>query len=105
LLFSLPSEHALAQYEDRYSFKYPRDFFNTGGAEVEYNPSVHKKIGILFINRTNLSLPEIANMVFNTSPFDRYKHFFTFALKRNFGKILQTTIFFPQGHMIIAVGQ
>jgi hypothetical protein len=84
ILLSLPSEQALAQYEDRYSFKYPGYFFNTGGTEVEFNPSVHKKIGILFRNRTNLSLPEIANMVFNTSPFGRYSQFFYFRIEEEF---------------------
>lgn len=80
----LPAGQALAQYDERYSFRYPKYFFNNGGPELRFNPSVHKKIGILTQNRTTLSLPEIAGMIFNTSPFDRYKQFFYFRIESEF---------------------
>lgn len=35
-LILLPFEHALAQNEERYSFKYPGDFFSQGGAMVDF---------------------------------------------------------------------
>jgi hypothetical protein len=86
VLLFLSLGQAVAQDEARYSFKYSEDFFRPGGTEVELNPSVHKKIGILFRNHTNLSLPEIANMVFNTSPFDSYRQFFYFRIEGEFSE-------------------
>ena len=104
-LITLPFEQALAQNDGRYSFKYPGDFFSPGGAEVEFDAPVHDKIGVLVTNRTTRSLSEITSMIFNTSPFDRYKQFFTFALKMNFVRTWQTIIPFPPGLMIITAGR
>lgn len=84
LLLFLPSKQTLAQYDARYAFKYPKDFFNPVGTGVDFNPSVHKKIGILIQNYTSLPLTEIADMIFNTSPFDRYKQFFYFRIEEEF---------------------
>ncbi|MFQ5962743.1 MAG: hypothetical protein ACE5KZ_00485 [Candidatus Scalinduaceae bacterium] len=86
LLLFLPSGQLLAQHDGRYSFKYPRNFFNPGGAEEVFNPSTHNKIGILIQNRTNRPLQEITTMIFNTSPFDRYKQFFYFRIEEEFSE-------------------
>ena len=77
-------ESVSAQNDRRYSFKYPGDFFISSGKEVEFDTSVHRKIGVLVSNRTTLSLPEITGMIFNTSPFDRYKQFFYFRVEEEF---------------------
>ena len=84
LLLALSSGRVLAQQDERYSFEYPGDFFNYGGEEVEFNASVHRKIGVLVSNRTTLPLSEITRMIFNTSPFDRYKQFFYFRIEGEF---------------------
>lgn len=84
LLLCLSSEQMLAQYDGRYPSKYPEDFFGPGGAEVNFNPSIHKKIGILIQNRARLSLSEITHMIFKTAPFDRYKRFFYFRIEEEF---------------------
>ncbi|HHT9139871.1 MAG TPA: hypothetical protein ACFYEA_01635 [Candidatus Tripitaka californicus] len=84
LLLSLPSEQTLAQYNGRYASRYPEDFFNPGGTEVNFNPSIHQKIGILIQNRTRLSLSEIAHMIFKTAPLDRYKRFFYLRIEEEF---------------------
>lgn len=84
LLLSLPLEQVLAQNNGRYSFNYPRDFFSSGGKEVEFNTSVHNKIGVLVTNRTTRTLSEITSMIFNASPFDRYKQFFYFRMEDEF---------------------
>ncbi|MGR3175229.1 MAG: hypothetical protein ACUZ8N_11625 [Candidatus Scalindua sp.] len=83
-LITLPFGQALAQNDGRYSFKYPGDFFSTGGAEVEFDASAHDKIGVLVTNRTARSLSEITRMIFNASPFDRYKQFFYFRIEDEF---------------------
>ena len=83
-LITLPFGQALAQNDGRYSFKYPDDFFSPGGAVVEFDASVHDKIGVLVTNRTTRSLSEITSMIFNTSPFDRYKQFFYFRIEDEF---------------------
>lgn len=80
----LSSEQIQAQQDGRYSFKYTEDFFNPGGSEIEFNTSIHNKIGILFQNYTGISLSEIADMIFNTSPFDRYRQFFYFRIEEEF---------------------
>ena len=81
-LLLLPIGQVLGQQDDRYSFKYPGDFFNDGGEEVELNASVHRKIGVLVSNRTARPLSEITRMIFNASPFDRYKQFFYFRIEQ-----------------------
>ena len=83
-LITMPFEQALAQNDGRYSFKYPGDFFSPGRAVVEFDASVHDKIGVLVTNRTARSLSEITRMIFNTSPFDRYKQFFYFRIEDEF---------------------
>jgi hypothetical protein len=83
-LITLPFEQALAQNDGRYSFKYPGDFFSPGVAEVEFEASAHDKIGVLVTNRTTRLLSEITRMIFNTSPFDRYKQFFYFRIEDEF---------------------
>ncbi len=83
-LITLPFEQVLAQNDGRYSFKYPGDFFSSGGAVVEFDASAHNKIGVLVTNRTTRSLSEITRMIFNTSPFDRYKQFFYFRIEDEF---------------------
>lgn len=83
-LITIPFEQALAQNDGRYSFKYPGDFFSSAGAEVEFDASVHDKIGVLVTNRTTRPLSEITRMIFNTSPFDRYKQFFYFRIEDEF---------------------
>ncbi|MHC4267250.1 MAG: M64 family metallopeptidase [Planctomycetota bacterium] len=84
LLLFLTLESVLAQNDGRYSFQYPGAFFLSDGKEVEFDISVHKKIGVLFSNRTTRSLPEITDMIFNTPPFDRYKQFFYFRVEEEF---------------------
>jgi len=84
LLITLPLEQALAQNDGRYSFKYLGDFFSPGGAAVEFEASAHNKIGVLVTNRTTRSLSEITRMIFNASPFDRYKQFFYFRIEDEF---------------------
>ncbi len=84
LLLLLPIGQVLAQHDGRYSFEYPGNFFNYGGEEVEFNASVHRKIGVLVSNRTTRPLSEITRMIFNTSPFDRYKQFFYFRIEEEF---------------------
>ena len=84
LLLSMPFEQVLAQNGGRYSFKYPGDFFGQGGAVVEFDASVHDKIGVLVTNRTTRSLSEITRMIFNASPFDRYRQFFYFRIEDEF---------------------
>ncbi len=83
-LITLPFEQVLAQNDGRYSFKYPGDFFSSAGAEVEFDASAHNKIGVLVTNRTTRPLSEITRMIFNTSPFDRYKQFFYFRIEDEF---------------------
>ncbi|MBS1259663.1 MAG: hypothetical protein MAG551_02738 [Candidatus Scalindua arabica] len=83
-LIILPFEQVLAQNDGRYSFKYPGNFFSQDGAVVEFDTSVHDKIGVLVTNRTTRSLSEITRMIFNTSPFDRYKQFFYFRIEDEF---------------------
>ncbi len=73
-----------AQNDKRYSFKYPVDFFISSGKEVKFDTSVHRKVGVLVSNRTTRSLPEITDIIFNTSPFDRYKQFFFFFFDEEF---------------------
>ena len=73
LVLLLPIGQVFGQHDGRYSFKYPGDFFNYGGEEVEFNASMHRKIGVLVSNRTTRPLSEITHMIFNASPFDRYK--------------------------------
>lgn len=80
-LLSLPSLQTSAQQDGRYTFRYPKEFFNNGGVKVDFDLSKHNKIGILMMNHTNLSLPEITGMIFNASPFDRYKQFFYFRVE------------------------
>ncbi|MGR3179324.1 MAG: hypothetical protein ACUZ8E_14845 [Candidatus Anammoxibacter sp.] len=80
MLFTLFSIKAQAQHNEQYTFKYPKDFFYNDRAVMQFNPSKHRKIGVLIQNQTNRSLPDIVNMIFNTSPFDRYKHFFYFRI-------------------------
>jgi hypothetical protein len=84
LLLLLPIGQVLAQHDGRYSFEYPGNFFNYGGEEVEFNASVHRKIGVLVSNRTTRPLSEVTRMIFNTSPFDRYKQFFFFRIEEEF---------------------
>ncbi|MBT3879871.1 MAG: hypothetical protein HOI47_10535 [Candidatus Scalindua sp.] len=84
LLLLLPIGQALGQHDEKYSFKYPGDFFNYGGEEVEFDASVHRKIGVLVSNRTTRPLSEITHMIFNTSPFYRYKPFFYFRIAEKF---------------------
>ena len=84
LLLLLPIGQALAQHDERYSSKYPGDFFNDGNEEVEFNASVHRRIGVLVSNRTTRPLSEITRMIFNASPFDRYKQFFYFRVEEEF---------------------
>ncbi len=84
LLFLLPIGQVLGQQDGRYSFKYPGGFFNDGGEEIEFNASAHRKIGVLVSNRTSRPLSEITRMIFNASPFDRYKQFFYFRVEEEF---------------------
>jgi hypothetical protein len=84
ILLSMASASVSAQNGGRYSFEYPGGFFNSNGKEVAFDTSVHRKIGVLVSNRTTLSLPEITRMIFNTSPFDRYKQFFYFRVEEEF---------------------
>lgn len=105
LLLLLPIGPVLAQHDGRYFFKYPGSFFNYGGEEVEFNVSVHRKIGVLVSNRTTRPLSEITRIIFNTSPFGRYKQFFYFRMKRNFVSIWQAIISFPPELMIMTAGQ
>lgn len=84
ILILFPSGLVIAQNNGKYSFQYPGDFFKDGGKEIEFNVSVHRKIGVLVSNRTALPLPEITRMIFNTSPFDRYKQFFYFRIEDEF---------------------
>ncbi|MCP5003773.1 MAG: hypothetical protein GY941_07440 [Planctomycetes bacterium] len=67
-------------------YKYPIDYFGSSGKEVEFDASVHKKIGVLVSNRTTRSLTEITGMIFNTPPFDRYKQFFYFRIEEEFSE-------------------
>ncbi|MEK6765696.1 MAG: hypothetical protein AABY49_05645 [Planctomycetota bacterium] len=84
ILLSLPLEQALAQHDGRYAFNYPRDFFSSGGKEVEFNTSVRNKIGVLVTNRTTRMLSEITRMIFSAPPFDRYKQVFYFRIEDEF---------------------
>jgi len=84
LLLLLPIGQVLAQHDGRYVFKYPGGFFTDGGKEVEFNASAHRKIGVLVSNRTTRPLSEITRMIFNSSPFDRYKQFFYFRIEVEF---------------------
>ena len=85
LLLFQTLESVPAQNDGRYSFKYPGELFSfLVVKKVEFDTSVHKKIGVLFSNRTTRSLPEITDMVFSTSPFDRYKQFFYFRIEKEF---------------------
>ncbi len=61
-LIILPLGQVLAQNDGRYSFKYPGDFFSSAGAEVEFDASVHDKIGVLVTNRTTRPLSEITRI-------------------------------------------
>ncbi|MFQ5863089.1 MAG: hypothetical protein ACE5IC_08185 [Candidatus Brocadiales bacterium] len=93
------AQQTLAQYDGRYFFKYPKDFFNNGGIELEFDPSLHKKIGILIQNHTSLLLPEIANMIFDISPFDRYRQFFYFRIEGEFREdIANNNIIFARAY-------
>ncbi len=84
ILLLLPIGQVFGQHDGRYSFKYPGDFFNYGGEEVGFNASMHRIIGVLVSNRTTRPLSEITHMIFNTSPFDRYKQFFYFRIEEEF---------------------
>ena len=70
-----------AQQESKYSLNYPADYFRNRGNVINFNPSAHKRIGVLVRNRTNLPLPKITDKIFGTSPFDRYRQFFYFRIE------------------------
>lgn len=97
-LIILTLEQVLAQDDERYSFKYHGDFFSPGGAVVEFDASAHDKIGILVANRTTRSLSEITRMIFNTSPFDRYKQFFYFRIEDEFREDLGNNTLFTRAY-------
>lgn len=69
-----------AQNDGRYAFKYNKKFYDNGGEEVDFDQSRYGKIGILIQNYTDRSLSDITNMIFNASPFDRYRQFFYFRI-------------------------
>lgn len=75
-----------AQNNEVYKFKYEKDFFDSGKKEITFNPSRHRKIGILIQYNTRSKLSDITNLIFNTSPFDRYKQFFYFRLADELNK-------------------
>jgi len=85
----LASRPLMAQNDGRYSFKYPRGFFSPRGETVEFDASLHNRIGVLVTNRTTRSLSEITRMIFSASPFDRYKQFFYFRIEGEFREDLK----------------
>ena len=66
------------------SLTIPLVFLVTEAKRLSFNASVHRKIGVLVSNRTTLPLSEITRIIFNTSPFDRYKQFFYFRIEDEF---------------------
>lgn len=74
----------MARHNGRYAFNYPRDFFSSGGKEVEFDASAYNKIGVLVTNRTTRTLSEITRMIFSAPPFDRYKRFFYLRIEDEF---------------------
>jgi hypothetical protein len=89
----------LGQHDGRYAFKYPGDFFSDGGRVLAFNPSMHRRIGILVQNRTGIPLQEIAGMVFKSSPFDSYRQFFYFRIEHEFQEDLaRNNASFPRAY-------
>ena len=76
--------NAYSQQDNSYSVNYPKDYFRNGGSIVSFNPSIHRKIGVLIRNKTDQQLSEITSIIFNISPFDRYREFFYFRLGDEF---------------------
>jgi hypothetical protein len=105
-LLLLPIGQALGQQDGRYFFKYPGVFFNDGGEEIEFDATADRKIGVLVSNRTTRPLSEITRMIFNASPFDRYKQFFYFRIEEEFredmasNNILSTRAYDSDGRAI-----
>lgn len=65
--------------EPRYRVEYAPRFFELGGERVKYDPVRHLKIGIVINNRTEMNVKDIIDVIFSTSPIDRYRDFFVFA--------------------------
>jgi hypothetical protein len=76
-------ENAALFFDDKYNHTYPKDFFETGGERVKFNPSLHLKIGIVIRNSSSMYIDEVIQEIFSVAPFDRYRDFFVFVEQKD----------------------